>query len=349
MILVYGECNGHAALAIRTYRERFGNTRACPTNGQTIVQAVQRIRENRSLIPNLDSAPPHGVTLDEQVLNYFARNPTFSLRRAARYFRVNHKTIHKILKRDKRKAFKYNKVQALLPRDKPVREAFCYWMLRRNVENPDFLYNVMWTDESTFTRNGVWNRQNLRYWSHVNPHLTRESSHQYRFSVNVWAGIHRNAIIGPVFIDGNLNAQKFLELLDGPVAEYTDELSLDAHSQMWYQLDGAPAHSVVSARERLTQMFGQQWIGRYGPERWPARSPDLTPLDFFLWGYVKTDVYSTDVDTVDDLRNRIIRSFDKLKSMVVNDDILTRVRNNILRRCNLCIRVHGGPIENLKI
>ncbi|XP_045456076.1 uncharacterized protein LOC123665890 [Melitaea cinxia] len=182
----------------------------------------------------------------------------------------------------------------MLSRDKPVREAFCRWMLNKVFDNPNFLYNVVWTDESTFTRNGLWNRQNLRYWKHVNPHLARETSHQYRITVNVWAGIHRKTIIGPIFIDGSLNSDKFLELLNGPVDDYIDELSLDAYSQMWYQLDGAPAHSVVSARERLSEMFGQQWIGHHGPSRWPARSPDLTPMDFFLWGFIKNDVYSTE-------------------------------------------------------
>lgn len=241
------------------------------------------------------------------------------------------------------------KLHALLPRDKPVRENFCRWIETKHFENPDFLYNVMWTDESTFTRNGLWNRQNLRYWSRVNPHLGRETSHQYRFAVNVWAGIHRNSIIGPVFIDGNLNAEKFLELLNGPVSEYMDELSVNAYRQMWYQLDEAPAHSVVPARERLSEMFGQQWIGRYGPTRWPARSPDLTPLDFFLWGHIKNEVYSTAVDTVEDLKDRIILSFNKLKQMAANGNLLSDVRNNLLRRCNLCIRIHGGHIEKRKI
>ncbi|CAK1587056.1 unnamed protein product [Parnassius mnemosyne] len=207
----------------------------------------------------------------------------------------------------------------------------------------------MWTDESTFTRNGIWNRQNLRYWSQENPQLCRESMHQYRFAVNVWAGIHGDQIIGPVFIEGNLNGPKFLELLDDTVADYVDGLSLGANSRLWYQLDGAPAHSVVAARQRLTEMFGENWIGRYGPSRWPARSPDLTPLDFFLWGYIKNEVYSTEVTTVEDLKIRIMRAFDKIKNFAANGALFRKVRNNIMRRCQLCIRVHGGHFENLKI
>ena len=35
------------------------------------------------------------------------------------------------------------------------------------------------------------------------------------------------------------------------------------------------------------------------------RSPDVTPLDFFLWGYVKTIVYKSTVRDINELRHRI--------------------------------------------
>ena len=41
----------------------------------------------------------------------------------------------------------------------------------------------------------------------------------------------------------------------------------------------------------LNYVFLDGWIGRGGPTSWPPRSPDVTPLDFFLWGYVKTKVF----------------------------------------------------------
>ncbi|EFN69121.1 hypothetical protein EAG_14837, partial [Camponotus floridanus] len=52
--------------------------------------------------------------------------------------------------------------------------------------------------------------------------------------------------------------------------------------------DGAPPHYTGIVREYLTNNFGNKWIGRGGPIPWPARSPDLNPLDFFFWGHLKT-------------------------------------------------------------
>ena len=49
--------------------------------------------------------------------------------------------------------------------------------------------------------------------------------------------------------------------------------------------------------------FGEHFISRSGPVNWPPRSYDLTPLDYFLWGYVKAHVYidkSTIIDALED-------------------------------------------------
>ena len=47
----------------------------------------------------------------------------------------------------------------------------------------------------------------------------------------------------------------------------------------------------------LGHIFGQTWIGGGGPIVWPAPSPDLTPLDYSLWGYTKSSVYKTPVNS----------------------------------------------------
>ena len=46
-------------------------------------------------------------------------------------------------------------------------------------------------------------------------------------------------------------------------------------------------------------------MGRRGPYEWPARSPNLTPCDFFLWSWLKEQVYSTKRTTLDELEGQI--------------------------------------------
>jgi hypothetical protein len=71
--------------------------------------------------------------------------------------------------------------------------------------------------------------------------------------------------------------------------------------------DGAPPHFSHIARQYLNDNFPGKWIGRCGPVAWPSRSPDLNPIDLYLWGHVKSEVYSTPVTNVDELWERTIR------------------------------------------
>ncbi|GFU24963.1 hypothetical protein TNCV_340051 [Trichonephila clavipes] len=48
-------------------------------------------------------------------------------------------------------------------------------------------------------------------------------------------------------------------------------------------------------------------ISRFGPVNWPPRSWDLTPLDYFLLGYVKSLVYADKPQTLDHLEDNIRR------------------------------------------
>ncbi|GFU62202.1 uncharacterized protein TNCV_2474331 [Trichonephila clavipes] len=57
----------------------------------------------------------------------------------------------------------------------------------------------------------------------------------------------------------------------------------------------------------LKDTFGDCLISRFGPVNWPPRSCDLTPLDYFLWGYVKSLVYADKPQTLDHLEDNIRR------------------------------------------
>jgi hypothetical protein len=55
----------------------------------------------------------------------------------------------------------------------------------------------------------------------------------------------------------------------------------------------------------LSETFPDRWIRSGGPIAWPPRSPDITPLVFFLWGYVKDIVYGTKLWDITNLKQRI--------------------------------------------
>lgn len=170
--------------------------------------------------------------------------------------------------------------------------------------------NVLFSDEATFHNTGCVNRHNFHYYSVENPRIIRQIDRQQRWSVNVWGGIVGEHMVGPHFFNGHLNGQMYLEFLANDLPRLLQNLPLNIQARnMWLQQDGAPAHFLQQVRDFLNNEYENRWIGRGGPVRWPARSPDLTKLDFFLWGYVKDLVYREPPTTEHNMRQRIIDAF----------------------------------------
>ncbi|KAJ4444604.1 hypothetical protein ANN_06400 [Periplaneta americana] len=108
--------------------------------------------------------------------------------------------------------------------------------------------------------------------------------------------------------------------------------------------DGAPAHFSRTARRYLDRRFPDRWIGRGGPIAWPPRSPDLNPLDFYLWGHLKSLVYSSPVPDLESLRNRIVACSEDIRN---TPGVWDRVRRSMRHRCEVCIQAGGGHFEHL--
>ncbi|GFT07894.1 uncharacterized protein TNCV_1214641 [Trichonephila clavipes] len=77
--------------------------------------------------------------------------------------------------------------------------------------------------------------------------------------------------------------------------------------ELWFQQDGATCHTARATIDLLKDTLGDRLISRFGPVNWPPRSCDLTPLDYFLWGYVKSLVYADKPQTLDHLEDNIRR------------------------------------------
>ena len=93
----------------------------------------------------------------------------------------------------------------------------------------------------------------------------------------------------------------------------------------------------------MNDTFGNIWIGRGGPIVWPPRLPDLTLLDFYFWGYMKTLIYETPVETQQDLVTRI-----QVIAAVIRyiPGIFQTVRHDLISRYTKFIEVGGGHIAH---
>ncbi|GFW46108.1 uncharacterized protein TNCV_3277251 [Trichonephila clavipes] len=88
---------------------------------------------------------------------------------------------------------------------------------------------------------------------------------------------------------------------------FIPELNNHDVQELWFQQDGATCPTARATIDLLKDTFGDRLISRFGPVNWPPRSCDLTPLDYFLWGYVKSLVYADKPQTLDHLEDNIRR------------------------------------------
>lgn len=152
-------------------------------------------------------------------------------------------------------------------------------------------------------------------------------------------------MVGPFLFDYNLNGERYLNLLREEIIPAIRRLVPNAaeFQRLWFQQDGCPAHNTVQVRTYLTHCFGQNVIANNGPVMWPARSPDLTPLDFYLWGQIKNEIYEFEPPVNrNELEARIREAFNLL-----NGNTLGRVTRKILKNCEMCRNANGRHFEHL--
>ena len=111
---------------------------------------------------------------------------------------------------------------------------------------------------------------------------------------------------------------------------------------MWFQQDGATCHTARETMDLLKDEFGEQLISRFGPVSWPPRSCDITPLDYFLWGYVKSLVYQDKPASIGALEDNISRVIGEIPL-----DMLEKVVQNWTFRVDHLKRSRGQHLHEV--
>lgn len=321
----------------RQFRRQYGRD---PPSKSCIMRWVKNFQETGS-VKDLPRSGRPGVSQQtvENVQVAFQRSPQKSIRRASRELHVPKSTIHKVLhKRLQLHPYKVQIIQHLQPNDRPIRYEFATTMLNKIEGDNEYLQKVMFSDECTFFVSGHVNRHNVRIWGTENPRSTRE---HIRGSpkVNVWCALMHNKVIGPFFFAENtITGISYCDMIQEYLLPQVEEMQ----PAILFQQDGAPPHWSNDVRQLLDTHFPGRWIGRGGPITWPPRSPDITPLDFFLWGYVKDRVYQTPVQDLVTLRERIVEAI-----QAVDVDMLQRVWMEMEYRLDILRATKGAHVEVL--
>ncbi|GFT91972.1 uncharacterized protein TNCV_125021 [Trichonephila clavipes] len=149
--------------------------------------------------------------------------------------------------------------------------------------------------------------------------------------LTVWGVLWAGGIIGPYFFKNDeghnvtINGDRYRAMITN---FFIPELNNHDVQELWFQQDGATCHTARTTIDLLKDTFGDRLISRFGPVNWPPRSCDLTPLDYFLWGYVKSLVYADKPQTLghlEDIIRRVIADIRPQMLEKVNENRTSRL------------------------
>lgn len=285
MILIYGECQKNSRRACQLYRERYPD-RHIPDH-KMFIRLERNLRQNENAFSIRKGELIRKRVCDDntraQVIQYFENNPRNSIRQASRELNLKRSSIQKILKTSGYHAFKMHNLEDLSPIHLERRLNFIAQIrVVAEIIDQRLFNHILWTDESRFVSNGLPNKKNNHYWSRENPHFVNPIQNQGHFGVNVWCGVIGSHLIGPYFYERVLDSIAYLRFLQEELPALLEDVPLQLRINLCFQHDGAPPHRALIVQEYLNDTFPDRWIGLNGPISWPGKSPDLTPLDFFM-------------------------------------------------------------------
>ncbi len=197
---------------------------------------------------------------------------------------------------------------------------FCHWFENHGA---NFSHDILFTDEQQFKGNGV----------------------NHNYSINVWCGIFGQHLIGPVFLPLNLKGDEYLTFLRDSLSSNLHYIPPERRKCMWYMHDGAPPHSCQLVQNYLNKHFSNRWIGPGGSVAWPPYSPDLNPIDFYVWDKIKSSIDNVKkINSVGDYENQFYDAFNAFRSDARHFDAIAA---HLDLRISMCIVAEGDSFGAL--
>lgn len=290
----------------KVVRESFGKEFNKVINDKAIQRIVNKLEISYTLLDLPGKGRKSTITLEkqEEVHTQMTQNPTTSSRRLAKQVGLSHTTTYRLM-RNNMYPYRISVKHELKPADYANRRAFCRWFLNFTHRSRTVLDLCFFSDEAWFHLSGYVNSQNYRIWSAENPHTYRETA-LHPEKIGVWCAMSRKRIVGPIFFTQTINTERYQAIIQDFVALLEEDERF-----AYFQQDGARAHVSVETMEFLREFFGDRIISQKAKHHWPARSPDLTPLDFFLWSYLKNKIYETPIANIEELKKKFRMKYHK--------------------------------------
>ncbi|GFV31619.1 DUF4817 domain-containing protein [Trichonephila clavipes] len=314
-----------ATIALRKFRvQKNVKSGKGPLTAAGLLKHVKRFEETGKLEdraragrPCLKEARAPCIAVEMEAIASEAASGTSSAREATRRLGLSPSSVRNILRRILQLYPYMQSCHELLPADTAQREAFAKWAFSKMEQDPTWVFNILWTDEAHFSLHGDVNNHNCRIWATSN-------------SINGW-------------ITETVNSQRYLTLLRETVVPCL--IQRGQISNATFMQDRATSHTANPVKVFLIQTFGEDRIvSRRCRYPWPPRSPDLTPADFWLWGYLKSRVYLSGPSSLSELKDTIRREVSS-----IHPDMLHSAVAGFVTRPECLLPCGGGHVEHILV
>ena len=343
-------------LSLKALRRRFRHEfqKKAPVKN-AIVAMVGKFRERGSVLNQNRGRSGRKRTVrteenTEVIAMHTIECPLKSTRVLASEMNISHTSVRRMIKDTWAFSYRLQTLQSLSVEDFQARKEFCARVLAQHYEDESFLKNWWWSDECHVLLSGQENRQNRRYRGWERPPVYLESP-LHSEKVTVWIAASSHGIIGPYFIEDENRAnvtvtsdvyrEQIIQRFEAELQLFCEMEGLDYQDQI-FQQDGAPAHSSLANLRLLKELFPERLVSRKTAFPWPARSPDLSLPDAYIWGLLKQDCWVPTPHSREELRRNICTCIDGISA-----DVLQNMVKNMVKRMELCLSRNGAHFEHL--
>jgi len=308
--------------------------------GLTTVKKVKKLLSEGQSLQRKAGSGGHNKKLTDEFLADLATeieaNPTNSMRKTAKALNISEKSIRTAVRMLGAHSYVRRRRQLLTKKTKEARLARGKKLLNF-LKKKDSSTVLVFSDKKNWTVDQSRNARNDRYLAYSVeevPPINQTKHPASAMMLGVVASDGRR--MPPFWFPKGLRvgSKEYLDVLKSAVKPWLDANYPDGN-YVWQQ-DGAPGHKAIVAQNWCKEHLAQFWPSDW----WPPSSPDLSPLDYGIWGYVESKACATPHASVEALKSSIEKEWTDMSM-----DYVIKVCKAFRPRLEAMIEAEGGHFE----
>ena len=257
--------------------------------------------------------------------------------------------------------YKLHRRHVLKPNDMVRRVTMARYVLDKVAADPEWTKNVWMSDEAVFSLNGNVNTKNIICYSEKGGGRPEDfciDVTKHAASVMPWACLAGDGrklnlkYFEPEMVDGErvpgtLNGARYYKLLRYRAIPQIKALNNGSLANQVWQQDGAKPHWSEQNLTYLQGQFGTNTVAlgaaRWGGGEWAPHSPDLSVLDFSVWGIMKFHVFQHPMPTTKQgLKEKIQLVWER----EITPELIQKMYKSFITRCRKVLEKNGAHQDN---